>query len=262
MTRCFLAAGLLVLSAACAAKAPPRPTGPVTPDPSAAGRFQSATAQCRGLSTLTAELALSGRAGDERLRGRVVAGLERGGAARLEGLAPFGAPIFILAAANERARLLLPRDRRVLDDATVSAVLERLTGLTLGADDLRLVLSGCLVESAEPAEGRRWGSGWQAVRVAPERVAYLRERQGVVVVVAADYGPWRVDYDGHAGGWPRTVRVRRDGDVAIDVTARLSQLEINVPIDPRAFALHVPPGMTPMTLDELRSVAPLAPKAP
>ena len=50
------------------------------------------------------ELGLSGRAGDESLRGKVITGLQRGGAARLEGVAPFGAPVFILAARPSRRR--------------------------------------------------------------------------------------------------------------------------------------------------------------
>ena len=76
---------------------------------------------------------MSGRAGGERVRGRILAGLEAGGAVRLEAVAPFGAPFFILAGRNERATLVLPRERRVFQDTGVAEVLERLTGLTLGA---------------------------------------------------------------------------------------------------------------------------------
>ena len=209
---------------------------------------------------MTGELSLSGRAGSERIRGRVIAGLESGGALRLEGVAPFGAPVFILAGRAERATLLLPREQRVMKDIAVAAVLERLTGLSLGADDLRLLLSGCLVDSPTPTEGRQWPGGWQAVSVAPDRVAYIRLRQRQPVIVAADYGPWRVDYSEHLSGFPRVVRVRRAGDSSIDITARIGELEVNTSIEPRAFTVDIPPGYDPLTLDELRSVAPLAPK--
>jgi hypothetical protein len=195
------------------------------------------------------------------VRGRVITGLESGGAVRLEGVAPFGAPFFILAGRGEQATLVLPRERRVLRDTAVSAVLERLTGLTLGADDLRLIVSGCLVDKASPSDGRKWpSSDWQAVTLAPERVAYLRMRQGAPVVVAADYGPWHVDYSGHQGGYPRVVRVRRAGDSAVDITARVEQLSVNTTINPRAWSVDVPSDADPMTLDELRSIAPLAEK--
>jgi hypothetical protein len=255
-------------SISCAARTPPRPSGTPGPDPTAAGAFLAATASCRGFRSIEGELALSGRAGEERVRGRVLTGLEAGGAVRLEAPAPFGAPFFILAGRNEIATLILPRERRVLADTPVSAVLERLTGLSLGADDLRLILSGCLVEQPAPADGRQWPGGWQAVTIGPERVAYIRTAQGRPVLVAADYGPWHVDYSQHAAGFPRVVRVRSavasatadqsaGRSRAVDITARVAQLEVNTQINPLAWKVEVPSDADPMTLDELRSIAPL-----
>ena len=268
----LVAVAIVLFLSACAARTPPRPTGTPGPDPAALDAFTTATAACRGFRSLTGELSLSGRAGGERIRGRVIAGLESGGSVRLEGVAPFGPPIFILAGTAERATLLLPREHRVLKDTAVSALLERLTGLALGADDLRLMVSGCLVDNAAPTEGQRWPGGWQAVTLAPGRVAYLRLQQGQPVVVAADYGPWHLDYSEHLSGYPRVLRVRRlrqgagdqgrDGDATTDVTARVGELEVNTAINPLAFTLEVPSDADPMTLDELRSVAPLVPKEP
>jgi hypothetical protein len=251
-----------LLVSACAARTPPRPAGIPTPDPTAADAFTTATASCKGFRSIEGELSLSGRAGGERVRGRILTGLESGGAVRLEAVAPFGAPFFILAGRNERATLVLPRERRVLKDTGVAEVLERITGLSLGADDLRFIVSGCLVDRATPADGRQWPGGWRAVTIGPDRIAYLRLQNGQPVVVAADYGPWHVDYSAHAGGFPRLVRVRRGGVVAkadeIDITARIEQLEVNTQINPRAWAVEVPSDADPMTLDELRSIAPLA----
>lgn len=251
---------------ACAAKLPPRPVGTPTPDPAAAEAFVTATAACTGFRSIEGELSLSGRAGGERVRGRILTGLESGGAVRLEAVAPFGAPFFVLAGRNERATLVLPRERRVLKDTGVAEVLERLTGLTLGADDLRLILSGCLVERAEPTEGRQWGTDWRAVTIGPERVAYLRMQNGQPVVTAADYGPWRIDYSAHSAGFPRAIRIRNatgprsPGEGGIDITARVEQLEVNTQINPLAWVVDVPSDADPMTLDELRSIAPLAEK--
>lgn len=256
---------LFVISA-CAARTPPRPAGTATADPTAADAFNAATASCRGFRSVEGELALSGRAGDQRVRGRVIAGLEAGGLVRLEAPAPFGAPFFILAGRAERATLLLPRERRVLQDTPVVAVLERLTGLSLGADDLRLIVSGCLVEKADPSEGRRWPGGWQAVTIGPERIAYVRQVQGRPVLAAADYGTWRVDYAAHAGGFPRTIRIRSSpgprspGEGGIDITARVEQLQVNTQINPLAWQIEVPSDADPMTLDDLRSIAPLGDK--
>ncbi|MGH9386896.1 MAG: hypothetical protein ACRD2N_21710 [Vicinamibacterales bacterium] len=261
MIRLAVSAALVLALSACAARLPPRPAGDVAPDPTAIQAFETATSACRGLRTLTAELALSGRANGERIRGRVHSGFEAGGAVRLEGVAPFGPPVFILAGRNDTATLLM-RDRRVLPNTRVALVLERLTGLALGADDLRLLLSGCLVEKPAPRDGKRWPSGWRAVSLGDERVAYLRPQHGREVVVAADYGPWTVDYREYLNGWPREVRVRRRNGTAVDVTARIGELETNVALDAAAFSVVVPADAVPMTLDELGSAAPLAPQKP
>ena len=273
---------------ACAARTPPRPAGTPVADPTAAAAFETATASCKGFRSIEGELALSGRAGGERVRGRILTGLEAGGAVRLEAPAPFGAPFFILAGRDEKATLVLPREKRVMKDTEVSAVLERLTGLALGADDLRLIVSGCLVENASLSEGRQWPGGWQAVSLrgagssssaearsakvedpALVRVAYLRAIDGRPVLVAADYGPWHVDYSQHMSGFPRVVRVRSapgtggtsaDRLSQVDITARIEQLEVNTQINPRAWSVEVPSDADPMTLDELRSIAPLAEK--
>jgi hypothetical protein len=259
MRRALIGIALLAATA-CAARTPPRPAGTPTPDPTAAEAFAAATASCKGFRSIEGELSLSGRAGGERVRGRILTGLEAGGSVRLEAVAPFGAPFFILAGRNERATLVLPREHRVLKDTGVSDVLERITGLGFGADDLRLILSGCLIDKAAPSDGRQWGGGWQAVTIGPERVAYLKIQNGRPVVIAADYGPWHVDYSAHAAGFPRTVRVRRAGDTGIDITARIEQLEVNTQINPRAWVVEIPSDADPMTLDELRSMAPLAEK--
>ena len=256
---------LIAAAAACAPKAPPRPVGNPTADPTAADAFVTATAACKGFRSIEGELSLSGRAGGERVRGRILTGLESGGNVRLEAVAPFGAPFFVLAGRNERATLVLPREHRVLKDTGVADVLGRITGLTLGADDLRLIVSGCLIDQAVPSDGKQWGSEWKAVTIGPDRVAYLRMQNGQPVLTAADYGPWHVDYSAHSAGFPRVVRVRRieknsPGDTAIDIIARVEQLEVNTQINPRAWAVEIPSDADPMTLDELRSIAPLAEK--
>ena len=205
------------------------------------------------------------------MRGRILTGLEAGGGVRLEAVAPFGAPFFVLAGRNERATLVLPREHRVLKDTGVAEVLERITGLAFGADDLRLILSGCLTDNAAPSDGRQWGGGWKAVTIGPERVAYLRIQDGQPVLSAADYGSWHIDYSGHSAGFPRVVRVRNaatakadarqtSADGLIDITARIEQLQVNTTINPLAWVVDVPADADPMTLDELRSIAPLAEK--
>jgi outer membrane biogenesis lipoprotein LolB len=258
--------GLLVivaaLSMACAARSPVRPAGAAVEDAEAVKLFQGATRACAQLTTFTAAMTLSGRAGGERLRGRLHAGFAAPASVRLEAVAPFGQPVFILAAQRDEATLLFPRDKRVLASVKVADVLARLTGVDLGAEDLRLVLSGCLAAGQTPGQGRQWPGGWKAVTLGPDRTSYLRQQDGTWRVVAADEGPWRIDYAAHMNDWPRTVRIRSaatGGDV--DLTAQLEQLQTNITLPPDAFTVEVPPDAERLSLSDLRSVAPLREKS-
>jgi hypothetical protein len=260
-----------IAAAACATAAPIRlPGGPWAPDTRAAEAFESASAGCRGVRTLTAELAVRGRAGGSRIRGRVLAGFERGGALRLEATAPFGAPVFILVARAERATLLLPRDRRVLRDVAVDDVLEAITGLRRSGDDVLALVAGCLSADATPAgEGHRGPGGWMRMELAGGIRAFLA-RDGDIWRIAAgqrDAGPggtaWAVSYSAFSSGFPAAVTIRQDlagSAAATSLTFQVSQLETNVPIDERAFDVRVPADAEPLTLDELRQSGPLAEK--
>jgi hypothetical protein len=77
------------------------------------------------------------------------------------------------------------------------------------------------------------------------------------MVVAADYGPWLVDYADHLNGWPRTVRIRSKEPGRVDATARIAELQVNVPIDDQAFEVAVPSSAERITLQDLRAIAPL-----
>jgi hypothetical protein len=217
--------------------------------------FRRATRPCVGVRTATAELALSGRAGGERLRGRVVVGLADGGQARLEGLAPFGPPLFVLTAQANTAALVLPREHRVLESAPMRDVLERLTGLPLSADELRLALLGCLGADT-PANGLEWPRQWRAVDTREGYRLWMGSRDGMWRVVSADAGAWRVDYAEWLNDVPRRARVVTRG-ATVDLQIDVRQLSLNVAIPPEAFQMTRPPEATPLRLDDLVSVAPL-----
>jgi len=255
---CALAA-IVSLAAGCAARAPARPGSRATSDPSAVARFAAATPWCQGLRTLTGELRLAGRVGTARVRARLIAGFVAPASLRLEAVAPFGPPGFILAGRADRATLIFPRERQVLDDAAVPDLLEALAGLTLGAADLRRVVSGCVGDEAA-SDGQDHGGGWTSVAVGDRR-AYLRSRHGRVVIVAADYAGWQLDYSAHAGGIPRTVRVRRVA-TGVDLTAEIASLEMNVDVPDAAFDIDVPQSAVPITLDDLRAASPLHARDP
>lgn len=256
-------------AAACATAATIRlPDGPWADEPSAAGAFESASAPCRGVRTLTAELGVRGKAGRSKIRGRVLAGFERGGSLRLEAPAPFGAPIFILVSRANRATLLLPRDRRILRDVAVDDVLDAITGLRRSSDDVLALLAGCLAaDAASAGTGQRSSGGWLRVGLTGGVTAFLAPDGGRWRVAAGQGGAgaagfaWSVSYAAFASGFPGAVTIRQEaaaGAAETALTFQVSQLETNVPIDPRAFDVIVPADTQPLTLDELRQSGPLA----
>ena len=243
----------LVLSA-CASPRITLPSGAGTPLPDHEDLFAAAVEPCRRVRTLELLLAISGRAGDARLRGRVRGALARPGSLRLEGLAPFGAPAFVLVAGAAPPVLLLPRERRVVTGASGRDLLAVLAGLPLGPADFRAVLTGCLVPHPRAVAARTYGGGWTGVALEGDATLYLREAGAAPVMVGGRRPGLIVEYAEHVRGLPRRVRVQTTapGAAPTDVTATLSQVGINVELDERAFVQDVPAGFVPVPIETLR----------
>jgi len=254
-----LGLGLCALSLAlgCARPAIQLPTGAGTPLADFAAIHADITKHCASVRTLTAELALSGRAGDQKVRGRALAGFESPDAMRLEGLAPFGAPAFILVARGREATLLLPRDDRVLRGASAAEILGALTGVSLAPADLQAILTGCVMPAPTAISGAEYGADWRSIEQQDGATIYLRRAGGTWQLRAAVRGAWRIEYAPSSGAFPASVRLVRREAPLVDMTAQISQLETNVPVDPAAFAVDVPRDALPITLDELRDAGPL-----
>lgn len=182
MRRTLARAAFVVASLSAAACGPKRltlPTDAGMPLADLQAVHDGVSRACRGARTLTAELALSGHAGRTRLRGRVVAGFERPAAMRLEGVAPFGPPAFILVARGGDATLLLPREERVVTGASPEDVLGALTGVALAPADLQAILTGCVVPVPHPTAGRLHGNGWISIDLEGGATVFaVRQGQG------------------------------------------------------------------------------------
>ena len=238
------------------------PTGSGAPFPDFSQAFQEATASCRGVRTLSAELGISGRAGGQKLRGRVAAGIAAPAGIRLEGAAPFGPPVFILAADDARATLLLPRDNRVLTGERPAAILESLVGLDLSPADLLAILTGCVEADPRLTGGSLYADGWAKVDLSDGAAAFLRrDAAGRWRVRAATRPPLRIEYEGDASP-PGAVRISADtgGAAATDLRIALSQPDFNVSLGPEVFVVKVPPDAHPISLSELRQVGPMGEK--
>ena len=253
---CAVLTGSAIAAAAgCAPSRVELPSGAGTPFPEATTAYQEAVHECRNARTIEVTLGLSGRAGSVRLRGNVDAGFEAPDKVRLEGRAPIGRPVFILAAPGAEATLYLPRENRVLRNARASEVVEALVGLPLDGAELRALVSGCGFGAEEPSEGRSFGGQWVVVDTGNAKT-YLREHDGRWRLIAAARAGLTVYYEGFVAGRASMLRLEAP-DSNADVTARLSDMNINVSLQPAVFDVDVPAAAEPLTLEELRRAGPL-----
>lgn len=262
--RAPLALAAAVLSASCAASLTKLPAGPGAPADDAAAALAQAVAACQRVSTLSVELSVAGKVGRQRLRGRLIAGLVAPETAYLEAPAPFGSPVFIFFATGDMATLLLPRDQRVLEQGRARDVFEAIAGVPLSPSELRATLTGCAAGD-DIGRAERVGDDWRVIRDSSStHERYLhRDRAGapwrlVVVVRRGPTRTWRADYGDFAGDLPRRVVLTSSDAPVLDVRLGLTDVEVNGPLDPSTLRVRIPPGATPITIDELREVGPLA----
>lgn len=242
------------------------PTGPTVPLTDMAP-FAEALDHCDGITTVTAEIGLSGRAAGQRLRGTLHAGFATPESLRLEAVAPFGGPFFLLAGRAGRATLLLPRQDRVLRDAAAGDILGALAGLDQTPADLRAWIAGCPAATGEVTAPRRYSAEWVSAQMGSERQFWLTRVKSTTGaagrawrLVAALAGPLTVEFAEHTGRQPGRVRIRRAesaGAAALDVRLALRQVEHGVALPEAAFDVDVPADAVPITIEELRGSGPL-----
>jgi len=268
----------LLLASGCAAHRFTPPTGPGEPAPEFAQQFEEATKACRGVQSLTAEASLAGRVAGQRVRGKLQIGLADPNALRLEAIAPFGAPLFILAAHRGSGTLLLPRDRAVLRDTPADAIIEALAGIKLSPDELRAVVTGCVSPAPTATGGRRYPGDLTAITLKDDAAAFVRTVKGAPRIISARRPGLIVEYEEFANGLPRRISLRSDapaasanagqgagaapnptssGTARAELSLTLSQIELNTSLGLQAFTIEVPPDTHPITLDELRKNGPL-----
>jgi hypothetical protein len=248
---------LLVISG-CAAHRFVPPIGPGEPAPEFAQEFEDATKSCRDLRSLTADVALTGRVSGQRVRAKLLIGLADPNALRLEAVAPFGAPMFVLAAHNGTGTLLLPRDKTVLRETPADAIVDALAGFKLTPDELRAVATGCVSPAPSPTGGRRYPGGLTAITLKDQADAYVRTVDGAVRIVSARRPGLIVEYGQFVNGLPHKITLRSEASEGTELSLTLSQIELNPTLGPQAFVVEVPADARTITLDELRKTGPLA----
>jgi outer membrane lipoprotein-sorting protein len=256
-----VALALAALSGACAPRLMKLPSGAGQTATDAREAFDQATAACRSVKSLSAEVAASGSVAKQGLRGRLLLGVAAPASARLEAVAPFGQPIFILAVRGDDATLLLPRDDRVLEHGAPADVLEAVAGVPLDADGLRHAVTGC-AEVADGATARGYGQNWRVIGDSAIEVYVTRDRPSAPWQLAAilhrvpGRPTWRAEYRDPQNGLPRSVRLASSDRDRFDLRLVLSQVEVNATLGPEVFAVQVPRSAEPITIDELRHARP------
>jgi hypothetical protein len=253
---------LTLSSASCAAPLVRLPVGPGTPAPDAAEVVTLATAGCRSITSITAEVSVSGSVNGRRLRGRLAAGLASPASARLEAIAPFGPPLFIFVAVGDDATLLLPRDQRVLEHGRPDAVLEAIAGVPLDPPGLMAVVTGC-AGSLDAARARGHGENWRVVPDGSDEVYFQRESAAlpwrlVATVRQADGSlGWRAEYREFRNGQPTKIRIVSMAQGRFDLKLALSQIDLNTPLGGEVFRVRIPSSAESISLTELRDSGPL-----
>ena len=253
-----VAALLLAALTACAAGCAPKvrlalPDGSGTAVVDLPAVVTAARASCRAPQALSADLRLSGRIDGSRVRGTLQVGVAAD-AMRLEGVAPFGAPVFVLAARPDRAVLLLPREDAVARAASADQLLDAVVGVALGAADLRAIVSGCGLAAWTADGASTFRGGWTRVDAGPGRRLWLRAAGGdAAVILAAEDGEWRVEYRRTGTGWPTAIRLIDTAGRGTDAVFGVDAPEALDALPEGALDVDVPATAREVTLADLRT---------
>ncbi|HEY7287907.1 MAG TPA: hypothetical protein VH497_20805 [Vicinamibacterales bacterium] len=242
------------------------PGEPGVPAPDFATTYLEATRACKPVSSMTAEIGVTGSVSGQRLRARILAGF-KAPSARLEAVAPFGGPLFVFVATGKDATLLLPRDDRVVEHADAAEVLEAIAGVRLGPSDLLQALTGC-ASPVNWGNPQAIGDQWRTAAGTGGSKIYLKRdtTSGPWRVVAILFpGPglqpdWRAEYSQFRNDLPGAVRLVASDRQRFDLSLTLTQVEVNTQLAPDVFRVDVPASARPMSIDELRNARPGAGK--
>lgn len=268
--RTAVAAFVVGVAAACAPAIQVRLPDPAGGTPDAIGhRTVASLSSACSTTTVTANVGVAGRVGRQRVRGTLQVGTARPGRVRIDAVAPFGVPIFVLASDGETTTLVLPRERAFIRGASVAQILDALIQVPLTADDLAAVLLACPRTPVDDERSRQLVDGEVSAADAEGVTAFARvapsaRLTGLLFPVSPERAR-RV-----AVAYPLASSSRRVVDVevgtmpaaAAQLRLTLSDVETGAVLGPEAFIAVVPDGARALSLDELRRLSPFAAASP
>ncbi|GIX46654.1 MAG: hypothetical protein KatS3mg131_0865 [Candidatus Tectimicrobiota bacterium] len=262
-----LSLGLGLLASGCGGRQPLPPSVPLT---TAGPLWQQLHLRRQAFQSLQGLVRLQLRAPGQRLALDTAAVVMRGfEALRLEGLGPFGQPLFLLILAEQQLWFYTPQERTLVVGAATEDSLVRLLGIALSPRVVPYVLIGDLPLETLPAAGT---------------VAYLAAEghyrwQGTLPQRAGRYAVWfdaaswqpvrfetytpsgvlalRITYDDFRPSAPFTVphRIALTQPLASrHLVWHYSEVQMNVEVSPALFHMRVPAGTRRLSLEQLSGV--------
>lgn len=255
---------LALVTASCAGRAAfVAPRGPGLAAPEATTAWRAITTACRSTTSYRSEFALTGRIGDRRIRGlasaRLFTAIAANGNIGLEATVS-GQLLFRLGGAADTATLLLRDQNRVIT-ARPDEILEALIGVSVDPARLLAIVTGCVTTTESIDRAVRHGDTLEVV--AADATVYLTPVAAGWQTRAGRFRDVTVDYFAFDRGLPRDLRIATAGTTGTAVTLdlRVQAVETNGDLAPDLFRVTIPEGATPISVDELRRVGPLADNA-
>lgn len=236
-----LAVSILLALTACAR----RPASLPPPIPLASSDVDALLSELRsgadGIRRVQGVVGARGKGPEGSFDARLVLIFERPNRLRVELMGAFGGTRWSAVATGDGIEVYFPGGREYLEESNVSDVVARLLGLRLEPAEVIAILAGVGIplERVATARGERRGaSSILAIGVDSREMLEISAEGQVVRAVTASY---RVSYP---TSWksrgrqiPDVVVVEND---EIRTTLKTEGLDVNVSLDPEAFALDIP----------------------
>ena len=229
------------------------PAGPGTAAPDAQAAWDEATNACRGVERVVASMRVRGRIADTRVWPLSIdSAVVLKQSIYLSAVAS-GRPVFLLVGTPARATLWLRTDDRSIT-AAPGDILQALIGVSMSADDLLGVLSGCVSREASFTSATRHGATL-AIQT-PDGRSFLEQRAGQWQTRAFESKSFTVEFVPPGASIPQDTWVWSTfASSPASLHLSVNERELNGTIPPEVF--RVPAGAqaaAPMTLEELSSM--------
>jgi outer membrane biogenesis lipoprotein LolB len=183
---------------------------------------------------------IRGKGPDGSFHGRLVVIFERPNDLRIELLGPFGSTRWSAVASENGIRVLFPGSKEYVEELDTADIVGRLLGIPLNAEEVMALLSGVgIPPDVEVISAYRQGPVTIGMLAEGGRLELAEDGQ----VSNVQTRTYRVSY---STSWKKRRRQIPDrlllSTESMRITLSAEDVDINVPLDPKAFELEIPDG--------------------